>query len=73
MICSSWIAVKHVDGFTIIKYKTVVTTIYYAIFLKFKQKKQTEKKKNGKERKRPKFNIVQSIISFQKLKARSIE
>lgn len=74
MICSSWLAVKHVDGFTIIKYKTVVTTVYYAIFLKFKQNTNGEKKgKKGQERKRPKFNIVQSIISFQKQIARSIE
>lgn len=36
-------------------------------------KKTNGEEKNGKERKRPKFNIVQSIISFQKQKARSIE
>lgn len=36
-------------------------------------KKTNGEEKNGKERKRPKFNIVQSIISFQKLKARNIE
>lgn len=64
MICSSWLAVKHVDGFTIIKYKTVVTTIYYAIFLKFKQKTNGEKK--GKKRTRKEKNKVQhrSINNF---------